>query len=74
MEGLVKFVRTHKLVLLAAVAFVYAAKFAVGKSVLGFDILVLVAGGAILVAIYRWEPNDDHNPKTHRPDRRRSRR
>jgi hypothetical protein len=71
MDQSLKFIRNHKLAFLAVTVFVYAAKFACNKSTLAFDVLVLVAGGAVLVAIYRWEPNGGDRTKMHNSHRRR---
>ncbi len=44
------------------------------RSVVGFDILVLVAGAWILIAIFHYQPkqeDDDERPDSHRRHRHR---
>lgn len=75
MDKALKLIRRHKLALLAATVFVYAAKFACNRSTLAFEILVLIAGVAILVAIYRWEPvQPPRYAKLQKPNRRKKHR
>jgi hypothetical protein len=73
MDDLLKFFRDHKLAILGIAAFVYVAKFVCSKSMVLFDILVLVAGSLVLVTIYRYRPNES-DAEMRKSFRRRNRR
>ena len=62
-----KFVRAHKTAFMAFAIFTFLGYFcARTRTVVAFDILVLVAGTVILVAIFRYQPKQEDDGE--RPD------
>jgi hypothetical protein len=76
MDDVLKFFRDHKLAILAIAAVGYVAMFVCfrAKSAVLFDILVLVAGSLVLVAIYRYQPKGSDRAEIRKSLRRRKRR